>query len=418
MRMHVRIAIGWSVATLAAAAGTAASAASFGEDVAFLRTQTEVLILKDQAGSPATVAVAPAMQARVMASSALGGAGTNAAWIARNRPATPDRAAVYGGADRFWLGPEGGPFSLFHVPGAPLDAAHGSTPWALESGTWASTHGHAPFGACFDATLSVTNHSGFVFQVGVWRAVRVLSRRAVQRNLGMALATNVNVVGFETENTIRNLGATAWTQPNGLLTVRGVGAFATSPRTVIVVPFKTGPESELGPVLAEDAFGRPPPGRVKVDDRGVVFFAADGAVRSGFSVPAPRARRLLAAYDADSGALTVVKVWLPRMAVATSAGSGAKPPNDPFGADGVACRCDGPPAAGGAKGAFYELETSSPPAALQPSRTPTQAHGAYAPGETLTHLRRTIRLEGPRTELDSVARALLGVGLDDIAAAF
>jgi hypothetical protein len=63
---------------------------------------------------------------------------------------------------------------------------------------------------------------------------------------------------------------------------------------------------------------------------------------------------------------------------------------------------DGPPAPGAKPlGPFYELETSSPAAAL-------------GPGESLRHVHRTFHFQGPRPELDALARRLLGAPLDAI----
>ena len=55
-------------------------------------------------------------------------------------------------------------------------------------------------------------------------------------------------------------------------------------------------------------------------------------------------------------------------------------------------------------GPFFELESSSPAAAL-------------APGKSLSHIHRTVHLSGPEPALDKVARATLGVSLADIKAA-
>jgi hypothetical protein len=55
-------------------------------------------------------------------------------------------------------------------------------------------------------------------------------------------------------------------------------------------------------------------------------------------------------------------------------------------------------------GPFYELESSSPAAAL-------------APGRSLRHVHRTIHLTGPESELNAVSQATLGVSLEQIAAA-
>jgi hypothetical protein len=79
---------------------------------------------------------------------------------------------------------------------------------------------------------------------------------------------------------------------------------------------------------------------------------------------------------------------------------------DPFAGDVVNSYSDGPPAPGAAQlGRFYELESSSPALAL-------------APGATATHTHRTIHVQGAEPALDQLARAALGVGLDQIKAAF
>ena len=52
-------------------------------------------------------------------------------------------------------------------------------------------------------------------------------------------------------------------------------------------------------------------------------------------------------------------------------------------------------------GPFYEIETSSPGAAL-------------APGQTLTHTQYTMHLEGDPAALDPLVRKLFGVSLQTI----
>ena len=75
----------------------------------------------------------------------------------------------------------------------------------------------------------------------------------------------------------------------------------------------------------------------------------------------------------------------------------------PFGGDVVNSYNDGPPAPGAKPlGPFYELETSSPAAAL-------------APGASLVHRHRTLHIVGANSALDGVARKVLGVGLAEIA---
>jgi len=66
----------------------------------------------------------------------------------------------------------------------------------------------------------------------------------------------------------------------------------------------------------------------------------------------------------------------------------------PYGGDAANSYNDGPPAPGEKPmGPFYELESSSPAAAL-------------APGQTLEHVHRTIHLKGDEKDLDAVARVV------------
>jgi hypothetical protein len=77
----------------------------------------------------------------------------------------------------------------------------------------------------------------------------------------------------------------------------------------------------------------------------------------------------------------------------------------PYGGDVVNAYNDGPPAPGQPPlGPFYEIETSSPAAAL-------------APGETLTHVHRTMHAQGAPDALEQLARHTLGAGLQEITAA-
>src|SRR5262249_35495003 len=82
--------------------------AGFASDIAFLRQHTNLVLLEDPSRS-AQVAVAPAYQARVMTSTPGGNDAPSFGWIGRAAIASGKRQPhmnVFGGEDRFWLGPE------------------------------------------------------------------------------------------------------------------------------------------------------------------------------------------------------------------------------------------------------------------------------------------------------------------------
>ncbi len=90
---------------------------TFGYDVAFLEKHQETLILKD---NEAMIAVVPDYQGRVMTSTAKGMSGMSFGWLNYKLIASGENAPHfnnYGGEERFWLGPEGGQFSVFFKPG-------------------------------------------------------------------------------------------------------------------------------------------------------------------------------------------------------------------------------------------------------------------------------------------------------------
>jgi hypothetical protein len=75
---------------------------------------------------------------------------------------------------------------------------------------------------------------------------------------------------------------------------------------------------------------------------------------------------------------------------------------NPYAGDVINSYNDGSPEPGKPPlGPFFELETSSPAAALQP-------------GAVMRHVQRTIHLTGMVQDLDRVAKMKLGVGLDTI----
>ena len=101
------------VAGVALSAQTTASPRSFDSDLAFLKAHTKVIVLSDSSG--AQVVVAPEYQGRVMTSTTGAAGAAGFGWIGRDAIAAGTRQPhmnVFGGEDRFWLGPEGGQYAL------------------------------------------------------------------------------------------------------------------------------------------------------------------------------------------------------------------------------------------------------------------------------------------------------------------
>jgi hypothetical protein len=377
-----------------------AGAASFGDDVAFLKKYTDVIVLGE--GGPIQVALAPAWQGRVMTSTVGGDAGLSFGWINRDFIASGKLVPhmnPFGGEDRFWLGPEGGQFSIFFAPGTSFEFADWFTPAPVDTLPF-KVVSHSQDQAAFSAEFELTNYSGTKFRVAVNRGVTLFGSKAAWGWLGVPPVPDVNFVAYQTHNSISNLGPKAWTKDTGLLSIWILGMYNPSASTTIVVPIKPGPESELGVKVTSDYFGKVPADRLVVKDD-VIYFSGDGKFRSKIGINPRRSKGVLGSYDAENHVLTVVQFTQPSDAT-DYVNSLWKLQDHPFAGDVANSYNDGP-ATPGAKpmGPFYEIESSSPAAAL-------------APGRSLSHVHRTFHFTGPEPALDKIAREVFGVSLDEI----
>jgi len=385
------------------------SATRFGDDLDFLQRHTETVVLSDPGGA-ARVVICPALQGRVATSTTAGPGGPSFGWLNReligSRKLVP-HMNVYGGEDRFWLGPEGGQLALFFAPGAPQDLAHWQTPAPIDAEPFTLAD-KAQDRALLRKTMRLTNASGTVFDLEVEREVRLYPAERTWNEVGVAPRSQVAVVGFESRNRITNRGAAPWWHDTGLISIWIAGTFSPSPSTIVVVPFRPGPDSELGPVVNDQYFGHLPPDRLAVTGS-TIYFRGDGQRRSKIGVSPRRARPVLGSYnasdDADGHLLTLVTYTLPAGAL-DYVNSLWERQDAPYKGDAINSYNDGPATPGAAPfGPFYELETSSPALAL-------------APGESAEHVHRTLHFVGAPGDLDAVSRASLGVGIADVTSAF
>lgn len=373
---------------------------SFGEAIAFLEQHTTVVVLDDGAG--AQVAVLPAMQGRVMTSTLAGSEGLSMGWINRELIASGDTLQhinPYGGEDRFWIGPEGGQFAVFFKPGDPFDLQHWFTPAAVDTEPFELVEADMKR-ARFQKAMHLENYSGTAFDVRVEREIRLLDRAAARELLGVTPDASVSMVAFASDNKIINAGTAAWTEETGLLSIWILGMFNPSPATTVVIPFNEGPDDELGVIVNDAYFGRVPEDRL-VEGDGVLFFSGDGEYRSKIGLTPPRATPVFGSYDAVNRILTVVHYTKPGGA-SRYVNSMWEIQDAPYGGDVLNSYNDGPPEPGVKPlGPFYELESSSPAAAL-------------GPGEYVSHIHSTFHFHGPEEQLDQIARATLGVTIHEI----
>ena len=310
---------------------------------------------------------------------------------------------VFGGEDRFWLGPEGGQYSLYFAPGVVFDLEHWQVPEPLDWGGWDAANQSAA-SVQFRKRLTLTNYSRTTFAVDVERAIRVLPVAEIEKVLGVRFGPDVRSVAFESSNSVTNAGSSAWQRLRGSYDWI-LGMFPPSPETTIVMPFVSGPEAKLGPIVNDAYFGKVPADRLAIANlSSVIFFRGDGQYRSKIGISPSRARSVVGSYDAAHRALTLVQFNRPED-VRPYVNSMWERQREPYKGDAINSYNDGPPSpCAPPLGPFYELETAP---AL-----------SLAPAERYTHPHRTAHIIGPEAALDRIAREALGVGLDDVKNAF
>ena len=381
---------------------------SFESDVAFLERHTKDPIVLVERNGPGRIVICPELQGRVMTSSAAGPGGQSFGWInyaliGAHQP--QPHINVYGGEDRFWIGPEGGQFSIFFAPGAPQDLEHWQTPAPFDTEPFVIAN-KTDERVDLRKTMQLTNASGSKFDVEVLREIRLLPAADGWKHLALAPDPdeNVHLVAFESVNRITNVGKNEWTRQTGTLSIWILGMFNPSPSTTVVIPFRPAPESELGPIVNDAYFGKVPASRLAVKD-GVLYFRGDGRYRSKIGISPRRTRPVLGSWNPEDGVLTIVQFTFTNDSFAY-VNSMWETQKNPFAGDAVNSYNDGPSAPGKKPlGPFYELESSSPAAALKP-------------GHSIRHTHRTFHIIGPREKLNDIARSTIGATLDQIESAF
>ena len=258
--------------------------------------------------------------------------------------------------------------------------------------------------AKFKHATKLINYSGTEFKVGIERTVKLLGKQDASKRLGVELTDGLRMVAYETDNRITNTGSSAWKPDSGLLSIWILGMYNPSPETTVVIPFKAGDEKTLGPKVNDTYFGKVPAEYLKVEKQRL-FFRGDGTRRGKIGITPQRSKGIAGSYDAAGQVLNIV-TYNVQEAPHGFVNSMWELQEKPYAGDVINAYNDGSPEPGQPPlGPFYELETSSPAAALKP-------------GETMKHVQRTFHFQGSEEELNPLAKRLLGVSLEAINAAF
>ena len=377
----------------------------YGYDVAFFsENKIETIELRDDQAK-ACLLLVPGYQGRVMTSTVDGADGSSFGWINYKLIESgnvSNQFNPYGGEERLWLGPEGGPFSVYFKKGSEQVFSSWRVPKEIDT---------EPFEVVtklqdrvsFMRNFELANASGTKLVIGIERTVKLLTARETELALGLPIDPSLAFVGYESENILINKGQNDWTEKSGALSVWMLAMFNPSPKGVVFIPYRQGNESEAGKIVNDDYFGKVPADRLIIKD-GILFFKTDGKQRSKIGISPKRALSYCGSYDPEKQVLTLL--WYsapetPSKYVNSKWGS----QTEPFGGDAVNSYNDGPVEDGSIMGPFYEIESSSP-AALLPA------------GGRITHKQRIFHITGSKEQLNMITEKLFNHSLTEIENAF
>lgn len=373
---------------------------TFGYDLNYLSEKDEGLIVLKSEDEKAQIILSAKYQGKVFTSTANGPEANSHGFVNYNffdAGIVDEHMNGFGGEDRFWLGPEGGKYSIFFEPGKEQVYDNWHTPKAIDIEEWEVSR-VTPKEAVFVKEMEQKNYLGSLLNIAIERKVALLSPSEITSKLQVEIPERVNGVAYETTNKIVNGNDFEWTPETGTVCIWMLDMFNPSEAAVTVIPYNTGDGKELGKVVTSDYFGEIPADRL-VDDNGILYFKTDGKSRGKLGMNAKRTKSVAGNYDPLAKRLTIVT--FDTDPDATYLNQEWNPDRDPLTGDALNAYNDGPLEDGSIMGPFLELESCSPAAFLKP-------------GESLSHRHNVFHFTGDEASLSPIAEKLLGVDLEKV----
>ncbi len=370
----------------------------FNTDLEFLKKHIDPLVLADP-DSNSMLVIAPQWQGRVMTSTARGLKGYSFGWINYKHIKSGEYKAhmnPYGGENRFWLGPEGGQYSIYFPEDAPMEFACWQVPDLLDTVYFPIVEKTARM-ARFQKDAKLKNYRGAEFDLKLERDIGLLTKEEASNLLGIKLDPSLDMVAYETRNVLTNKGDRAWTKESGTLSIWILDMLKPSDECVIIIPLQDSEKPAAG--INDAYFGSIPPGRLKIRDE-YILLKADGKQRGKIGVSPRRAKNIAGSYDPVHHILNIIQFSFSENEV-DFVNSLWEMQDEPFRGDVVNAYNDGPLGDGSQLGPFYELESSSPAAFLEP-------------GELMEHFHRVFHFQGKEAELEALCRSVFGILLEDV----
>lgn len=377
---------------------------TFGYDLNFLSEKDSLIVLKSNEDK-AQVIVSAKYQGKVFTSTANGLEGNSLGFVNHdvlNSETIDEHMNGYGGENRFWLGPEGGQYSVYFEKGKEQIYDNWHTPKPIDTEAWDIVSSDSKQ-ATLRKTMEVTNYQGNKLNLNVDRKITMMDITNIYGSLGLqSIIEGVDAVGYVTDNKITNLNDYAWTKETGTICIWMLDMFIPAPKALTVIPFNVGDEKELGIVATTDYFGEIPADRLKIKD-GILYLKTDGKFRSKLGMNGKRTKAIAGNYDPDSKRLTITTYDVEKDAIYLN--QEWNPAKDPLVGDAMNAYNDGPLEDGSIMGPFLEVESVSPAAFLKPS-------------ESLSHKHTVYHFIGEPDKLTIITEKLLGVSISEINSIF
>jgi hypothetical protein len=349
--------------------------------------------------------IAPDLSGKVMAVSLGGPQGENFGFVNKKAVANCGKDPqfnAYGGALRWWVGPEGGQYGVAFPPGTTqfdLDSWRISEEYNGKSFDVLYPKGAENVATLMGAECHIENASGARFHLGVSCRVGLMDAP-----LGPPAKGNVEGLkhlkhlGYRCETSFENLSREPMRKETGLVSIWMLGMYASGPETYVIAPFE---KQGAGEIVTDTYFS--PDGlsrdRLVIDEKaGYLLFKADAKERSKIGLSRSRAASCIGSLDFSRNLLTVWRFPIRRrMPYVNSLWEFQK---RPYAGDVSNSYNDD-----GRFGDFYELECSSHALALRP-------------GEHATFPLEIHHFTGPQASLLAAAEGLLDRKLTGAGTAF
>src|SRR5215203_623094 len=371
---------------------------TYGYDAAFLKKHTRKVLELSTSDGSSKILLSADYQGRVMTTTATGDTGLSFGWLNYDLISATEKKRQFnpvGGEERFWLGPEGGQYSIYFKQNDSFNINHWQVPPLIDTVSYDVVRSDNTE-AVFTKKASLTNYSGTRFDIGIERKIRILDKESIESKVKASVPADLKFVGYETENRLQNVGTSDWTKDKGLLSIWLLGMFTPTPETMVIIPYS--PVANAKSFITSNYFGPVPPDRLNIKDS-VLYFVCDGKYRSKIGLSPVIAKPIAGSFDFRNNVLTIV---IPEIKKAGSyVNSKWEMQKEPYKGDVINSYNDGPLENGTQLGPFYEIESSSPALALKR-------------GQAFTYRQTTLHFQGPYNSVRQLARELLNVDLDAI----